>query len=206
MMRKIAITVVFALGAIAGAQKRSAQLRHWLLTDNETLWIGRYSNCQYGYYSLLPAGVVAHAEHPPSPHHGFMINLPDVGVRTEVTFDNSDRFIWVNAEYNVTEESTLAGVSDYQIDLTSGRKENFKLVERRQAKLQTVPATRFKAEYDSPKGRVIEEEIVVLRSGVVYELGLRTLAPDYEADRERLEQTLRGFRFTQTPAGQCWNR
>jgi hypothetical protein len=201
-MKKFAIALVVMLATVVGAQER----RHWQLTDDETIWIGRYSNCQYGYYSLLPSGVVAHAEHPPAPHHGFVINLPDVTVKTEVTFDNSDRLVWVNAEYNVTEESTLAGVSDYQIDLTSRNKEGFKLVEQSPAMLRGVPATRFKVEYETPKGRVIEEEVVVLKSGVVYELGLKTLAVDYLADRNRLEQTLAGFRFIRVPKGQCWNK
>ena len=65
----------------------------------------------------------------------------------------------MNAEYNATEESTLAGISDYQIDLTSRDKQDFKLIERHKATLRSVPATRFKSEYDTPKGRIIEEEI-----------------------------------------------
>jgi len=204
-MRKIPIVVIIALAAIAGAQERSAKGRHWQLTDSETLWIGRYSNCQYGYYSLLPQGVVAHAEHPPGPHHGFVINLPDVGLKTEVSVYDSDRFLWVNADYNVTEESTLAGISDYHIGLTSRHKQDFKLVERHQTTLRSVSATRFKVQYDTLKGRVVEEEVVALRSGVVYELGLRTPAEDYAADREKLQQMLNGFRFSRLPNGQCWN-
>lgn len=205
-MKKIAIVVVLVLGALASAQEHSGKLRHWQLTDSETLWIGRYSNCQYGYYSLLPAGVVAHAEHPPSPHHGFLTKLPNVGTKAEVTFNNSDRLVWVNADYNATEESSLAGVTDYQLDLASRDKANVKLVERQHVMLQSVPAIRYRIEYDTPKGRVIEEAVVALRSGVVYEVGLRTPVQDYTADRERLEQFLNGVRFSRLPNGQCWNR
>jgi hypothetical protein len=204
-MKKIVFVAIFALATLAGAQEHSPKQRHWQLTDSETLWIGRYSNCQYSYYLLLPEGVVAHAEHPPSPHHGFLINLPNVGLKTEVSMDNSDRFLWVNAEYNVSEESTLSGISDYYVGLTSRGKDNLKLVERHRTRLQSVPATRYKVEYDTPRGRVVEEEVIALRSGVVYELGVRTLKSDYPADRERLEQTLTGFRFIRLPKGQCWN-
>jgi len=119
--------------------------------------------------------------------------------------DSSDRFLWVNAEYNATEESTLAGISDYQIDLTGRHKQGFKLIERHKVTLRSVPATRLKVEYDTPKGRVIEEEVLALRSGIVYQLGLRTPADDYRADRVRLEQTLTAFRFSSVPQGQCWN-
>jgi len=103
--------------AAAGAQEHSGKQRHWELTEDETLWVGRYSNCRYGYFFIiLPAGVIAHAEHPPSPHRGFLISLPDVGLRTYVSVDDSKRSIG-----NVTEESTLAGMSDYQVDLGRSR-------------------------------------------------------------------------------------
>jgi hypothetical protein len=204
-LKRIAITLVCIFASAAGAQEQSMKQRHWKLTESETLWVGRYSNCQYGYYVLLSAGVIAHAEHPPSPHHGFLISLPDVGSKAEVSVYNSDRFLWVNAEYNVTDDSTLAGISDYQIDLTGRDKQKFKLMERYKATLRSVPATRFKGEFDSPNGRVIEEEVVALQSGIVYEIGLRTPAEDYLADRERLEQTLNAFRFSRVPEGQCWN-
>lgn len=204
-MKKIAVILTCIFASIAAGQEHSTKQRHWQLTDSETLWVGRYSNCQYGYYVLLSAGVIAHAEHPPSPHHGFLISLPNVGSKAEVTVDNSDRFLWVNAEYNATDESTLAGLSEDQIDLTSRDKQNFKLIDRHRATLRSIPATRFKIEYDTPKGRVIEEEVVALRSGIVYEIGLRTATADYGSDRERLEETLSSFRFSRVSQGQCWN-
>jgi hypothetical protein len=204
-MKRITMALLCIFAPIASAQQHSTRLRHWQVTDSETLWVQRYSNCQYGYYVLLSAGVIAHAEHPPSPHHGFLIRLPDVGSKAEISVYDSHRFVWVNADYNVTDESTLAGISDYQIDLTSRDKQNFKLIDRHKTTLRSVPAIRFKGEYDTLKGRIIEEEVVALRSGIVYEVGLRTPAEDYPGDREKLEQTLAGFRFSRVPEGQCWN-
>lgn len=204
-MKKVAIAILAILVTSAGAEEHSTKRRHWQLTKGETLWAGRYSNCQYGYYVLLPAGVIAHAEHPPNPHHGFLIGLPDVGSKTEVSAFDSTRYMWVNADYNVTDESTLAGISNYYMEVTSSDKQGFKLLERHKTTLRSVPAIRFKGEYDTPKGRVIEEEVVALRSGIVYEVGLRTPAEDYAADLERLEQTLNSFRLTRVPQSQCWN-
>jgi hypothetical protein len=204
-MKRIVITLAFTFASIAGAQEHSPKERHWHMTTSETLWNGRYSNCQYGYYVLLPEGVIAHAEHPPSPHHGFLISLPDVGSKAEVSVYDSNQFLWVNAEYNATDRSALAEVSDYQINLTKSDKQHFKLMDHQKTKLRSTPAMRYEAEYDTPRGRVIEEEVVALRSGIVYEVGLRTPAADYAADRERLEETLTGFRFSRVPEGTCRN-
>ncbi len=86
-MKRTAIVLlcIFESIACAGAQEHSTKQRHWQVTESETLWVQRYSNCQYGYYVRLSAGLIAHAERPPSPHHGFLISLPDVGSKTEVS-------------------------------------------------------------------------------------------------------------------------
>jgi hypothetical protein len=199
-IRRIAVTA--AMLVVAAAAQNSS---HWQLTDSETIWTGRYSNCQYGYYFLLPVGVVAHAEYPPAPHHGFLVKIPDTGTKSEATWDNSDRLVWVNAEYNVTEQSGLNGVADYEIDLTGRGKEHFKVTEHRSTTLQLRRAIEFKAEYDTPKGRVVEEVLVALHSGVVYELGLKTTTQHYAEDREMYKQLITGFRFTPIPKGECSN-
>ena len=206
MMRIIPTVAALLLIGFATAQEHPSPVKHWQLTDSETLWIGRYSNCQYGYYVLLPAGVVAHSELPPNPHHGFVVKLPDIGVRTEVTSDNNaDRLIWVNAEYNVTEESTLGGIANYEIGLTKSNKQNFKLTERKRIMLQSKPAVGFKVEYDTPKGRVVEEEIVAIRHGIIYEFGVKTNRDDYPEDAQELRRILAGVRFFRVPKGECSN-
>jgi len=151
MMKSTILIAAVMLATTAVAQQ--SHKKHWDLTEDETLWVGRYSNCQYGYYVVLPAGTVAHAEHPPAPQHGFVVSLPDVGSRREANVYNSDRFVWVNGEYNVTDESSLSGTTDYEIDLTSREKKNFRLVERNTVSLRSVPAMRFKAQYDGSKGQ-----------------------------------------------------
>lgn len=68
-------------------------------TDTETLWRDRYANCDYGFYVLLPHGVVGHANLPPNPNHGFLIGLPAMGTNQLVSFEN-ERFLWV--QRNIT--------------------------------------------------------------------------------------------------------
>lgn len=204
-MRNIGIAALLLIAFCMFTQHSPAQSSHWQLTESETLWTERYSNCQYGYYFLLPTDVVAHAEHPPSPHHGFLIKLPATAVRTEVTFDNSDRLIWATAEYNVTEASTLKGVAEYEMEVTGSGKRKFKLIEHHAAKLQSRPAIEFRAEYDTADGLIVEDVLIALHSGVVYELGLKTTPERYEADRAQFQKLITGFRFTPIAKGECWH-
>jgi hypothetical protein len=64
-----------------------AQQRYWVETKTETIWRGRYTNCDKDWAVDLPIGVVAHASLPPSPNHRFLISAAEPGTAAEVTFD-----------------------------------------------------------------------------------------------------------------------
>jgi hypothetical protein len=53
----------------------------------------------------------------------------------------------------------------------------------------------LRVEYDDRDGRVVEEELLSLRSGVLYEIGLRTTAEDYGTDDQNFAKVVDGFRF-----------
>jgi hypothetical protein len=207
LMRRIAGIAISTglLIAAATAQSSPPQGPHWQIADSETLWTGRYSNCQHGYYFLLPTGVVAHGARPLAPHHGFLVKLPEVGTNAHVVSDNSDRLVWVNGEFNVTEQTTLSGFADEEIDITATERTQFKVTERHSTTLEGRPAIEFKAEYEAPRGRVIEEVLVALHADVAYELGLKTTPEHYAEDRRVFEQLIAGIRFTRIPKGQCSN-
>ena len=64
-----------SLFAFAIATPAAQHRHHWRETSSETIWTERYGNCDYGYYVTLPAGVLGHNELPPSPNHGFYVDL-----------------------------------------------------------------------------------------------------------------------------------
>jgi hypothetical protein len=80
---------------------------HVETTDSESLWTGRFAHCDYGFYVLLPQEVVAHSSAPPNPIHEFLVALPDVVTRQDVTSGRT-RYIWVNAEYDASNASSKA--------------------------------------------------------------------------------------------------
>jgi hypothetical protein len=204
--RLLLSTFVLSVAALSGdsAQHRRSQQRHWEETETETIWRDRYTNCDYGYYVVLSSGIIAHGSHSPAPNHGFLVSLPDVGKTSEASV-NDQRFLWVNAEYNMSEAHSLRGVADYQLNLTSSDKAALRIAERKSTTLGGIAAIRFRFEYGSPDSRVTEEEVVALRSGVVYEIGLRTRPGDYDRDNEWFEQIRSGLKLLSLPQGECSN-
>ncbi len=199
-------TLGMAVAALRGnsAQHPPSHQRHWEETETETIWRDRYTNCDYGYYVLLSSGVIAHATHSPAPNHGFLISLPDVG-KTSWASVEEQRFLWVNSEYHTSESHSLRAVTDYQFNLASTNKAALQIVERKSTTLGGISAIRFRFEYGSTTGRVTEEEVVALRSGIVYEIGLRTQPDDYDYDNRWFERIRSGFRLLSLPQGECRN-
>jgi hypothetical protein len=178
--------------------------RHWTETETETLWRIRYTNCDYGYYVLLGSGVVGHDTLPPAPNHGFVISLPDAG-RTSPTTDKEERFVWVDASYDVIDDQSLAGaVSDEEQTMENVRGKS-RIVERKSTKLAGLQAILSRVEYPSPSGTVVEETIIAVRSGIKYTIGLRTILEDRSIDEEQFQKVINGFRMLKLPRGQCSN-
>jgi hypothetical protein len=186
------------------SQNRNLQQRHWEQTQTETIWRDRYTNCDYGYYVLLPAGVIAHGSHSPSPNHGFLVPLPDVA-RTSYASINEERFVWVNANYNVSDYHSLAGVANYELDLMKAGESAFRVVERKSAKLAGLRAIYVRVVYETPKGRVVEQKVIALRSGIVYTIGLRTREAEYRPDDEQFREICKGLKLLRLPRGACTN-
>jgi hypothetical protein len=121
-------------------------------------------------------------------------SLPDAE-RTETASNQDQQFVWVDAEYNVLEAKSLAEAADQASRLMRQDKTGFKQIARESVWLNNRAAIRLRAEYDSPKGRVIREETITLRGGILYEIGLVTTPKDYASDYARYRQVLDGFRF-----------
>ncbi len=80
-------------------------------------------------------------------------------------------------------------------DLLGKGKSRFEVKARESSRLDGEPAARLRVEYDSSGGRVVEEELLSLRSGVLYEIDLRTTAGSYDIDEQNFTKVVAGFRF-----------
>lgn len=84
-------------------------------------------------------------------------------------------------------------MADYYLDLAGSDKRGLKVIERRDTKLDGRPAVQFKLEYDGSKGKVVEEEIVALSAGIVYETGQKTTPGYYVVDKQEFDMLVAGF-------------
>jgi hypothetical protein len=186
------------------SQPSQVEQRHWTETKTEMIWRGQYNNCDYGYYVLLSNGVVAHGTHSPAPNHGFLISLPDP-TKTSYVSNQGDHFAWVDASYNVTDYHTLASVADYEVHVMDQERGRSRIVGRSSTRLAGLRALRFKVEYQSSKGKITEEQIIALRSDIVYTVGLRTLRQFRLSDEQVFQQIADGFRLLPLAQGKCSN-
>jgi hypothetical protein len=176
----------------------------WQSGKTETLWRQRYGNCDYGMFLLLPAGTVAHGTLPPAPNHGFVVRLPDVGSTSEIDIAKEERFIWINAEYNESDDASRKGTTAFYRDVFIEGKHG--TLTKQSIRLSSLPALRFKLTYETEHGTVIEELILAQRGSIVYEVGLKSKKKSYQEDVTRLDQFLSGFRLSRLPKGECSNR
>ncbi len=178
--------------------------RHWTETETETLWKVRYTNCDYGYFVLLGNEAIGHGTHSPSPNHGILVPLPDVG-RTSYATDKEERYVWVDASYDVIDDQSLLGAvsnNEQIMEEVRGKPNTVKLIH---TKLASLPAIMSSVEYLTPKGTVVEETIIAVRSGIVYTIGLRTNLKDATTDEEQFQRIVNGFRLLKLPKGECNN-
>ncbi len=181
--------------------------RHWTETKTETLWTVRYTNCDYGYYVLLGDGMVGHDTLPPAPNHGFLVSLPDVGKTSFASAYEEERYVWVDASYDVMDDQSLASAvsNEEQMMEESSGKGKSRIVERKSTKLAGLRAIQFRAEYPTPTGTAVEVTIVAVRSGIVYRIGLRTLLEDLPVDEVQFQKVINWFRLLKLPQGECSN-
>src|SRR5580704_10312285 len=113
---RYAIFLLIALACAPAQTKTPAP--HGRETDTETIWTARYSNCDYGFYVVLPTGVVGHGAKPPAPNRGFAID--PAAARSTDTFNAADanRYIEVSSFYDLEDhEESTAGTLNYYSSL-----------------------------------------------------------------------------------------
>jgi hypothetical protein len=180
----------------------SSPVRHWTQTSTETLWRGRYTNCDKGYSVDLPAGVVAHDTLPPSPNDGFIISTLSAGTTDPVTATRPG-FLAAFNQYNSGDWRGPQAYLDWELAQTR----NAQITNTRHLAFHGLPA--FEAEYSAVvDGRSTWYRVLIVfrdKDDLIYELMLSTLTRD-DVRGTRLYRAIRsGFRIFPIPLGECVN-
>jgi hypothetical protein len=204
---RYAISLLLALVcATAGAQTKTP-VPHRRETDTETIWTSRYSNCNYAYSVLLPAGVVGHGAKNPDPNGGFTINpaAPESGETFNAT--ESSRYIDVFSFYDLEDhDESTSGTIDYYLTLgeISGEK-NVAGLSRRNFSLAGLSAKRVEVRWVENATPVRRDRIIAYRraGGILYQLTLQSPEKSYARDEQLFDRIVERFRLSKLPTGDC---
>ena len=194
--------VFISLVALGGAQDR-----HWEETAKETIWRGRYTNCDKGWAVDLPPGVVAHDSLPPSPNHGFLVSAADPAKTAEVTFDDQ-RIVNCYDNYDAMDDESDSGEphgARAYLDWELKRVENKVALEIREVELQGLQGVEARYRVKLRGAEQVVEILIFLRGDVVYHLALRTTDRYYKSDSALFARLRAGFRVLPFPKGECAN-
>jgi hypothetical protein len=199
------ITLLFLTSFFAIAFATFPQGKHWTETSDETIWRGRYGNCDHGYFVNLSPGVIGHGSHSPSPNHGILISAEDPGRTTEVTLEEP-RLVGV---YDSNDAGGLGSPRDYveRYDLKrENSSEKITILARRDTKFRGSKAVyvHFRKATENSTSEV--EELIVYRApkGIgpsFYVVMLRTTPEFYGRDHALYLQIRDGLNFVRVPPG-----
>jgi hypothetical protein len=185
------------------------QGKHWTETPDETIWRGKYGNCDHGYSVNLPSGVVGHGSHSPNPNHGILISAKDPSITTQVTLEEP-RLVDVYDSNDAGElGSPGAYVDRYDLKPENGS-ERITILERRDTRFRGSAAVyvHFRKTREHATSEV--EELVVYRApkGIgptFYVVMLQTTPEFYDRDHALYLQIREGLRFVRVLPGECSN-
>jgi len=201
---KVLISVVACATAFAQTSSPPAQANE---TAVETTWTVRYTNCESGFYVVLPAGVIAHVEKAAGPNQGFAMNPTAPASTTAFNPSDSQRFIEVLSYYDLEDhgESTSATI-DYYLSLgaLSGEK-NFVTLGKQTYKLAGLSGKREEVRWLENSGAVRRDRIIAFRSGVgiLYQLTLQSPEKTFNGDEVLFNRIVAGFHLSKLPNDGC---
>lgn len=194
---------------LLAATVASSQVKHWTETPNELIWRGRYKNCDHGYLVNLPAGVVGHGSHPPSPNHGILVSADNPSSTTDVTL-KEPRLVEV---YDSNDAAELGGpgayLKEHELRPTSAS-EKITILEQRDTKFRGFSAVYVHFRSTKEVGISEVEELVIYRTpkeiGPLFNVVLLRTTPEFYSHDHTLFLQLRdGLQFIPVPKGECSN-
>jgi hypothetical protein len=197
-------SLILGIAAVAHPQGK-----HWTETLDETIWRGRYGNCDHGYFVNLPPGVIGHDLRSPSPNHGILISAKDPAITTQVTL-KEPRVLDVYDSLDAGELGSPQAYVERYVLKPKSASERITILERRDTKFRgsTALYVHFRKETEHSKSEV--EELVVYRAATdigpsFYVVMLQSTPEFYSLDHRLYLQIRQGLKFVHVPVSECSN-
>jgi hypothetical protein len=158
-----------------------------------------YQNDTYAYSVTLPPGTTAIGSTAPNPNHGFTVPLHSNAAPK--VYESIDSYLWVDAFYVPADGvDNLFDAVKYNVrTAASGLGASLKIREEGEASLAGVKARHVISDFDAHGTQMVDEELVAIREGFMYTIGLRTTLRQWPADHALFEQIVSGFKALPLP-------
>jgi hypothetical protein len=194
-------------GSVLSAQTASAS-KHDHETVDEAVWRARYSNCEDGFYVILPAGVTAHATKEAGPSQGFAVNVAVPASTTVFNASDSLRFIEVVSYYDLEDHGeSSSDTINYYLSLGAlSSEKDFVTLGREGSKILGMSAKREQVRWIENGVTVRRDRIIAYRaaSGLLYQLTLQSPDKTFAGDELLFNRIVAGFHLSKLPA-ECKN-
>jgi hypothetical protein len=179
--------------------------RSWRETQTETVYVGKYSNCDYGYYVILPDGIVGHRGKAPSSNHGITVNLENL--KSDDPIPDPVRYVQVYNAYNIGAENSLTEIVLQQRKSQRAIHKDVSMSEPARRSLGSLPALEFRSSFHEKTLSIIERDVVAYRTkgNILYHIQLVTTPEAAGEDDKVFDALVAGFRLTNLPVGECSN-
>jgi hypothetical protein len=169
-------------------------------TADETAWTVRYSNCESGFYELLPADVVGHAAKVAGPNQGFALNPAAPAATAVFNANDFQRFIEVVSYYDLEDhgESTSATIDYYLSQGVLSGEKNFLTLGKQSYRLAGLSAKREEVRWVEDSVAIRRDRIIAFRpgAGILYQL-------TFNGDEVLFNRIVAGFRVSKLPNDGC---
>jgi hypothetical protein len=198
-MRGSPLALILFIAAVAPA----AATRHWAETANETLWRGRYSNCDKGYVVNLPPKVVGHGSHSPNPNHGILISAAIPASTVNLSLEE-DQVIDIYDSYDASELGSARAYLNFELT----QLKPLAVPNILEITFHGLPAIRARYQIKRSSSKRVIDEVIIFRSSpqpIFYVISLRTSIQHYDQDLALYGQIRDGFQLRAVPRGECSN-
>lgn len=207
-MRYLNLFILVVTCATSFAQTPSPNA-HAHETADETTWTGRYSNCEDGFYVLLPAGVMGHAAKASGPSQGFAVNVATPASTGTFNAGDSPRFIEVVSYYDLEDHGEASSDTiNYYLSLGAlSSEKDFVTLGKESLRMLGMSAKREQVRWIENGVTVRRDRIVAYRaaSGILYQLTLQSPEKTFTGDEVLFNRIVAGFHLSKLPA-ECANK